>query len=58
MELDTSKILLGAHALIAAVFVFFAIDGVRGGAEPVAIGLRVLLAALIMGLGVTVSRMS
>jgi uncharacterized membrane-anchored protein len=58
MELDTSKALLGIHALVAAVFVFFAINGVRAGAEPVAIGLRVLLAALVMGLGVSINRMN
>lgn len=58
MELDTSKVLLGIHVVVAAAFVLFAVGGVLAGAEPGAIGLRVLLSALVLGLGVSVSRMS
>jgi hypothetical protein len=58
MELNTSRVLLGIHVVIAAAFLLFAVQGVVAGADPVAIGLRVLLAVLVVGLGVSVTRLS
>lgn len=55
--MNTSRVLLGIHVVIAAAFLLFAVQGVIADTDPVAIGLRVLLAVLVVGLGVSVSRL-
>jgi hypothetical protein len=57
MELDSSNLILGAHTVVAGFFFFLAVQGFQEGAALAAVGLRVLLAALVVGLGVSVSRL-
>lgn len=56
MELDRGTLVVGVHVAVGLVFLVFAALGLLAGAALPEVGIRVLLAALVVGLGVSVSR--
>jgi hypothetical protein len=52
-----SKLVLGAHVVIGALFAGLGVLGLLQGAEPAGAGLRVLLGVLVVGLGFAVARL-
>lgn len=56
MELDRPTLVLGVHVAVGLLFLGFAALGLLAGAALPEVGIRVLLAALIVGLGASISR--
>jgi len=57
--MDTVRLLVVAvHALVAIVVFAFGVRGFAASGEPLGLGLAVAMAAMILGLGVTVGRVA